>query len=81
MVAIVVNGDPQAVAKAVSAIDEVDYVVIVAGRYDILVELVCRDTIHLLDLVTRLRKVKGVSSTELFTYLSLEKQTYAWGAV
>ena len=53
---------------------------ITAGRFDLLVEVVCADMAHLLDLVNdRIRAVKGVTSTEVFTYLSLVKQTYSWG--
>ena len=59
---------------------DVDYVVITAGRYDILVEVVAPDAAHLLELVTvSIRAVPGVISTEILTYLKLVKQTYAWG--
>jgi Lrp/AsnC family transcriptional regulator, regulator for asnA, asnC and gidA len=55
-------------------------VVICAGGYDLLVELVCTDDEHLLDLLNeKLRGVDGVAETETFMYLKLAKQTYAWG--
>jgi Lrp/AsnC family transcriptional regulator for asnA, asnC and gidA len=55
-------------------------VVICAGGYDLLVELVCTDDEHLLDLLNdKIRTVKGVAATETFMYLKLAKQTYAWG--
>ncbi len=80
MVAVSVTGDVRKVAQAVGELDEVEYVVITAGRFDLLVEVVCADMAHLLDLVNdRIRAVKGVTSTEVFTYLSLVKQTYSWG--
>ena len=80
MVAVSVTGDVRRVADAVAQLDEVEYVVITAGRFDLLVEVVCSDTSHLLDLVNdRMRAVEGVTSTEVFTYLSLVKQTYSWG--
>ena len=54
--------------------------VICAGGYDLLVELVCTDDEHLLDLLNaKVRTVKGVAETETFMYLKLAKQTYAWG--
>ncbi len=54
--------------------------VICAGGYDLLVELVCTDDEHLLDLLnSKVRSVEGVFATETFMYLKLEKQTYAWG--
>ena len=60
---------------------EVDYVVITAGGFDLLVEVVCEDDDHLLDLV--MSKHPGHArrrrSTETFVYLKLRKQLYNWG--
>ena len=59
---------------------EVDYVVITAGSFDLLVEVVCEDDDDLLDLLSRhIRTIPGVSSTETFVYLKLRKQIYNWG--
>ena len=80
MVAVSVTGDVRSVAAAVGGLDDVEYVVITAGRYDLLVEVVCADMASLLDLVNdRIRATEGVAATEVFTYLSLVKQTYSWG--
>ena len=80
MVGVKVNGDLRTVADELAAIPEVDYVVICAGGYDLLVELVCTDDEHLLrSLNDAIRTVKGVTATETFMYLKLAKQTYAWG--
>jgi Lrp/AsnC family transcriptional regulator for asnA, asnC and gidA len=80
MVAICVTGNVRKVATALGELPEVEYVVITAGRFDLLVEVVCSDSQHLLALVNdRMRSIKGVTSTEVFTYLSLVKQTYSWG--
>jgi Lrp/AsnC family transcriptional regulator for asnA, asnC and gidA len=80
MVGVKVTGDLRAVADELATIPEVDYVVICAGGYDLLVELVCTDDEHLLDLLNdKIRTVKGVAATETFMYLKLAKQTYAWG--
>ncbi len=80
MVAISVTGDVRKVAAVLEDLPEVEYVVITAGRFDLLVEVVCTDTHHLLDVVNdRIRSIKGVTSTEVFTYMSLVKQTYSWG--
>ena len=80
MVGLRVNGDLRAIADAIAEIPEVDYVVICAGRYDLLVELVCTDDEHLLDILNeKLRAIEGVSETDTFMYLRLAKQTYAWG--
>ena len=68
------------VADAVSAFPEVDYVVITAGTFDLLIEVVCEDNDALLAFLTeRLRAVDGVRETETFVYLRMVKQTYQWG--
>ena len=79
MVGIRTRGDTRKVADAFAAFDEVDYVVVTAGSFDVLVEIVCEDDDRLLETVSRLRDVEGVESTETFVYLGLRKQTYAWG--
>jgi Lrp/AsnC family transcriptional regulator for asnA, asnC and gidA len=80
MIGIKVTGDMRAAAEAIAQIPEVDYVVICAGGYDLLVELVCADDDHLLHLLNdSIRTVPGVTATETFVYLKLAKQTYAWG--
>ena len=68
------------VADAVSAFPEVDYVVITAGTFDLLIEVVCENNEALLQFLTeRLRAVDGVRDTETFVYLRMVKQTYQWG--
>jgi Lrp/AsnC family transcriptional regulator for asnA, asnC and gidA len=80
MVGVKVTGDLRAAADALAAIPEVDYVVICAGGYDLLVELVCTDDEHLLHLLNdAIRTAPGVTGTETFMYLKLAKQTYSWG--
>jgi Lrp/AsnC family transcriptional regulator for asnA, asnC and gidA len=80
MVGVKINGDLRVVADELASIPEVDYVVICAGGFDLMVELVCTDDEHLLNTLNdKIRKVAGVSATETFMYLKLAKQTYAWG--
>jgi Lrp/AsnC family transcriptional regulator, regulator for asnA, asnC and gidA len=79
MVGVRTRGDARVVADALAAFDEVDYVVITAGSFDVLAETVCEDDDQLLGIVSRIRAVEGVESTETFMYLGLRKQTYAWG--
>jgi Lrp/AsnC family transcriptional regulator for asnA, asnC and gidA len=80
MIGVRVDGDMNPVADALAAMHEVDYVVITAGSYDLLVEVVCEDDDHLLELLTnRIRVLPGVRSTETFVYLRLRKQLYNWG--
>ncbi len=80
MIGIRVEGDLDRVASKLEAMDEVDYVVITAGRFDLLVEVVCVDDDHLLEVINRqIRSVPGVRDTEAFVYLKLRKQSYSWG--
>lgn len=80
LVAVEVSGDVRAAADAIGQWDEVEYLVITAGRYDLFLEVVCIDMSHLLELVNdRIRSVDGVRGSEIFTYLNLVKQTYTWG--
>lgn len=80
MIGIKVEGDMRGVANQIAQIPEVDYVVVCAGSFDVLAELVCTDDEHLLWLLNdKIRAIAGVSTTETFVYLKLAKQTYAWG--
>ncbi|MFC5721118.1 Lrp/AsnC family transcriptional regulator [Streptomyces gamaensis] len=80
MVGINVEGDLDPVADALTAMDEVEYVVVTAGSFDLLIEIVCEDDDHLLQTINkRVRTLPGVRSTESFVYLKLRKQTYTWG--
>lgn len=80
MIGIRATGSLDAVVAALTEMDEVDYVVITAGSFDILAEVVCESDTHLLSLLNeRIRVLPGVSSTESFMYLKLSKQTYQWG--
>jgi Lrp/AsnC family transcriptional regulator for asnA, asnC and gidA len=80
MVGVKTAGAPEPVADEIAKWDEAGYVVVTAGQYDILVELVCADRRQLLDLTNRVRSLDGVTSTESFLYLALWKQLYDWGA-
>lgn len=80
LVGVKVAGTPGPVADEVASWDEASYVVIAAGRFDVLVELVCEDRHHLLEVTNRIRSVENVVSTETFPYFQLVKQVYAWGA-
>jgi Lrp/AsnC family transcriptional regulator, regulator for asnA, asnC and gidA len=80
MIGITVEGDIDVVAESLSNVEAFDYVVIAAGRYDILVELVCASTDDLLSVVNiHIRSVAGVRTCEILSYLRLVKQTYNWG--
>jgi Lrp/AsnC family transcriptional regulator, regulator for asnA, asnC and gidA len=80
LIGIKVQGDVTTVADALADVPEIDYVVLTAGSFDVIAEVVCEDDDHLLDLLTsRSRNVDGVTGTETFVYLKLRKQLYNWG--
>ncbi len=80
MIGVRVDGDVRDIASKLAASNEIEYVVICSGAYDILVEVTARDDEHLLEVINaQVRSVPGVRSTETFVYLRLEKQTYSWG--
>ena len=80
LVGIRTSGAPERVAEAIAQWHEADYVVVTAGQFDVLVELICADRRQLLDVTNRMRALDGVVSTETFLYLELRKQLYDWGA-
>ncbi len=80
MIGIRASGDLEALADALAELPEVDYVVITAGGFDVLVEVVCTGDDHLLAVLNdRIRTLPGVHATETFVYLKLRKQQYDWG--
>ncbi len=81
MVAITVDGPLDPVADALAEMDEIDYVVLCAGRFDVLCEVLCADDEALLDVISnRIRTLPGVRTAETLVYLKLRKQSYQWGA-
>jgi Lrp/AsnC family transcriptional regulator for asnA, asnC and gidA len=80
MIGIKAEGNLDSVVERLNGMAEVDYVVVTAGSFDILAEVVCEDDDHLLNLLNHeIRVIPGVRSTESFVYLKLSKQTYQWG--
>ena len=80
MIGVRVSGDTRVVADRLSEIPEVSYVVLSAGSFDILAEIVCEDDAALIELLNqKIRSVEGVAVTETFVYLQLKKQKYDWG--
>jgi Lrp/AsnC family transcriptional regulator for asnA, asnC and gidA len=80
MIGIRAAGDTRLLAEQLSAIPAVDYVVLTAGSFDVLAEVVCEDDDELIALLnSQIRGLEGVLSTETFVYLKLHKQLYNWG--
>jgi Lrp/AsnC family transcriptional regulator, regulator for asnA, asnC and gidA len=80
LIGLKTTGDVNTLADTLAGIPEVDYVVITAGSFDVIAEVVCEDDDHLLQLLnTQIRSLDGVVATETFVYLKLRKQLYDWG--
>jgi Lrp/AsnC family transcriptional regulator for asnA, asnC and gidA len=74
-------GRMDAVAEEIAALEEVTYVVITAGRFDMVCEVVCEDNDHLLKVLTdRLAEIDGIRWTETLVELRFVKESYQWGA-
>ena len=80
MIGVRVTGDVREVADRLAEIPAVDYVVMTAGTFDLLAEVVCEHDDDLIELLnTRIRPMAGIAATETFMYLQLRKQAYHWG--
>src|SRR5215813_11087771 len=79
LVGVKTSGPPSAIADEISRWPEADYVVVTAGQFDVLVEVVASDRTELLELTNRIRALNSVVSTETFLYLEMWKQLYDWG--
>jgi len=80
MIGIKAEGALEPIADELAKMDEVEYVVITAGSFDVLAEVLCESDEHLLRVLSeRIRQIEGVKATETFVYLKLVKQTYSWG--
>ena len=72
-------GRERVLAEAVGRLPEVSYLVLTAGSFDMLAEVVCEDNDHLLRLLSEdLAGIEGVRETETFMYLRLLKEAYTW---
>lgn len=80
MIGIRASGDTRSIADRLAKLDAIDYVVLTAGTFDLLVEVVCANDDELIELLnTEIRSLPGVVSTDTFVYLKLHKQFYNWG--
>jgi Lrp/AsnC family transcriptional regulator, regulator for asnA, asnC and gidA len=79
MIGVRCSGDLERVADLLAGMEAIDYVVITAGSFDLLIEVVCEDDDQLLEILGQVRSIPSVTTTETFVYLKLRKQTYHWG--
>ena len=80
LVGLEVEGDIREVAGAVDAIDEVIYLVLTSGSFDIFAEVVCADMDQLFDVVNdRIKPLPWVRRTESFVYFDIHTHRFNWG--
>ena len=80
LVGIAVDGDIREVADAVGSIDDVIYVVLTSGSFDLFAEVVCADMDQLFEVVNeRLKGIEGVRTTESFVYFDIHTHRFNWG--
>ncbi|MFZ0834578.1 MAG: Lrp/AsnC family transcriptional regulator [Mycobacterium sp.] len=80
MIAIRCTGDAIKLAERLAELPSIDYVVLTAGSFDVIAEVVCEDDDDLLELLnSQIRALPGVLSTDTLVYLKLVKQQYNWG--
>ncbi|MEV7286326.1 Lrp/AsnC family transcriptional regulator [Streptomyces sp. NPDC093252] len=73
-------GMTREVCRQLRELPETSYVIMTAGQYDVMAEVICRDTDHFTDLVNeRMHLMEGVISTESFFVLEVHKMAYGWG--
>lgn len=73
-------GRVEEIAEHLASLEEVTYVVITAGHFDLICEVVCEDNDHLLRMLTeRLAGIQGIRTTETMIELRFVKESYRWG--
>ncbi len=80
MIGVRAEGDTIPLAEQISSMPDAEYVVITAGSFDIMVEVMATDEADLLRITNQIRTIPGVRSTETFMLLHIAKQTFNWGA-
>lgn len=79
LLGITVTTDARKVAVDLGAYDDAVYVVMTAGRFDLIAEIVSRDGDAFVDVLNEFRMHPGIGAVEVIPYLGITKQTYDWG--
>jgi Lrp/AsnC family transcriptional regulator for asnA, asnC and gidA len=75
-------GKIEQVARSISELPEVSYLVMTLGQYDLLVEVYCRNLPHLTQLVTQqIQLVPGVRETQILVVAKIYKLSYRWSPI
>ncbi len=79
LLGITVSADVRKIASKIESYDEAVYVVMSTGRFDLLVELVSKNSDSFIEVSNSIRDLRGVQGVEIMSYLGITKQTYDWG--
>ncbi len=79
MVALQSCPNPEAVAEELAAIEAIDFIVLVAGKFDVLMEVIADSDEQFLALIQRIRDISRPATVQVLPYLQTRKQEYAWG--
>jgi len=72
-------GMVEQVARTIAALPEVSYLVMTLGRFDLIVEVFCRDLSQLTNLLVQtIQTIPGVRDTEMLMIARSYKLTYRW---
>ena len=71
-----VNGDLDKIADKITTIKQVEYIILTAGMFDLMAELVCKDYEELLSVLRELRSLPEIQTTELNLILETRKLVY-----
>ena len=75
-----VSGDPRIIAAQLAQVPAIEWVVVTAGSFDLLVEIVCVSESDLLTILSdQVRSLPNVRETESFVHLHTEKNVFTWG--
>lgn len=79
LLGITVTTDAREVAAELGAHDDAVYIVMTAGRFDLVAEIVSRDGDTFVNVLNEFRTNPGIGVVEVIPYLGITKQTYDWG--
>ncbi len=79
LLGICVNDDTRKVAVEIGGLDNAVYVVMTAGRFDVIAEIVTRNREEFIEVSNAVRMLPGVATVEVLPYLGITKETYDWG--
>ncbi len=74
------SGRYRAIADEIAKFEQVSYLVICAGSFDLMVEVVCYDNTDLLDFTAAVKDIPDVKTVETFIYYTIVKEVLTWGS-